>query len=402
MKIGIISTYKWLKKWDNYGTLFQNYALQKYLRNHGHQTYWIRAGGGRLRHKEDELSGVRSEPDMSRGLVAGSLSFFLRMKKSFVRRIHDRRYQLKIDDFNRANPRNFHEFFYKYVPHTEHEYKQAELIANPPAADAYIAGSDQIWGYVSSLYFLGFGSASTKRIAYAASAPWGSLSAEWFALAREEVKRFDAVSVREVDGLDVCLSIGRRDAVQVLDPTMLLDKEDYLSLVTAEGHDKVFDRPLVLCYFISMWKLGQVPWPAIERFAIKQEADLKVVPLQGSELIFPSKYVFTPSPTEWLNAYDKSSCVLTNSFHGVLFAIIMRKPFLVVLLKGQNARENCRFISILEALGLAERILEGESNKVTDSDIARKMFVDICWDSVESRLKSLRYTSESFLLTSLQ
>jgi len=82
--------------------------------------------------------------------------------------------------------------------------------------------------------------------------------------------------------------------------------------------------------------------------------------LQGSELAIPENFVFTPSPAEWLNAYAQADCVLTNSFHGTVFAILMRKPFLVVTQNGKTATENGRFYSILGKLGLESRIFNRE------------------------------------------
>ena len=403
MRIGIVSAYPWLKKWDNYGTLLQNYALQRHLQSQGHNTYWIRATNARSQpprgsHKKNALG----DPGLLARLIPGYRRSYLtnliaHLKKRKKAALHE-----KIKRFNSAHPRHFDEFFSKHIHHTRKEYTFEELVTHPPNADAYIAGSDQIWGSSSPLYFLGFGPSSTKRIAYAVSAPWSSLDPEWFEVVREEIRRFDAVSVRERAGLHVCLQLGRSDVIQVLDPTMLLDRKEYLALAEAEGARRVFERPLLLCYFLNAWDLKELPWLAVKELASKLRVDLKVIPLQGSELIIPDEYVLAPTPAEWINAFAESHYIVTNSFHGVLFAIIMRKPFLAILPQGSIARENSRIISILELLGLSDRAFPSNSCATKVADLYKTLLKPIDWSSIGILVERLRRTSITFLSNALR
>lgn len=381
MRIGIISCDGWLLLWDNYGTLFQNYALQTYLRKRGHETFWIL---------------TRSE---KRSLKEVFLRVFFRPKtvlsfarSVFVSQVIRRKERVLLERFNVAHPRSFNLFFNKYIPHTEQRYSDADLIQSPPSANCYIVGSDQVWSGVTVKTFLGFGEKHALRIAYAVSTSWKNKDGAWLGKAREMLPVFNDVSVREPEGLDVCTNAGRSDAVHVCDPTLLLEKEDYLKVVQAEGADAAFPKKTVLAYFLNIKKLSELPWNAVVEFAQNREADLKVVPLQGAELAIPEEYVYTPSPAEWLNAYDKADCILTNSFHGTAFAIIMRKPFLVVLQKGKTEGENCRFFSILKKLGLESRIFDSSKGK-----IAAQMDEAIDWDCVAEKLNAFRSFSRQFL-----
>lgn len=346
MKIGIISCDGWLRLWDNYGTLFQNYALQTHLRRLGHETFWIMTGHASAPLRE-RLARVVAQP---RKLLAFA-------KSQAISRTIGARERRKIKAFNAEHPRNFPAFFEQNIPHTSRRYTAQDLKNLPPEANAYIVGSDQVWGSVSTTTFLDFGDASVRRIAYAASTAWSTRSREWLDAATQKLPRFDAVSVREPEGVVVCARAGRKDVRHVCDPTLLLERNDYMQLVRAAGDDRPFPRKTVLAYFLNVKKLSALPWREVVNFAREREAELKVVPLQGSELAVPEANVFTPSPTQWLNAYDKADCVLTNSFHGTAFAVIMRKPFLVVLQCGKTESENCRFFSILKKLGLENRIL---------------------------------------------
>ncbi len=388
MKIGIVSLYGWLKLWDNYGSLLQNYALQVRLKQWGHETYWIRT----------RVDPSASAPSPTEGFWPS-----LRALARWGLRITGWRSKGdKQREFDRNHPRRFAPFFATHVPHTDREYTVDELLDNPPNADAYIVGSDQVWRDPTPLNLLAFGPQSVKRVAYAVSAPWTALSPEWYATAAPEVKRLQAISVRELEGLRVCSEMGRSDAVQTVDPTLLLDRDDYRSLIRAEEDDLPFEQPLALAYFVNVLRRRDVPWTALRAFAANNGMDLRVVPLQGSELIFPSKYVYTPSPTEWLNAFDKAECVVTNSYHGTLFALIMRRPFLALLQGGPTSAQNSRFFSILEPLGLSERIVSRrEADVASVRDVERRMFTEIDWTDVEARLAGLRERSETFLLDSL-
>jgi hypothetical protein len=390
MKIGIVSLYGWLRLWDNYGTLLQNYALQSYLNEHGHETYWIRTKPTETPREPDEHSAT----DILRSPV--KLARWLKWQ------LHGKPKRSRMERFNREHPRDFEAFLERRVPHTSEELTEARLFETPPPADAYIVGSDQVWRDVTGLNFLAFAPPDVPRIAYGVSAPWPVLSEEWYEEAAARVEGFRAISVREVEGLETCARLGRPDAAYVMDPTLLLTREDYLALVGAEAMDESFPGPVVLGYFVNVRKLSQIPWTGIMGFARTRRAELRVVPLQGSELIIPDRHVFVPSPAGWINAFDKAERVVTNSFHGALFAVLMRKPFLVFLQTGSTAAENCRFHSALGTLGLDRRILTAEEwDGASSEDIGRWMEAEIDWDAVDIRLREFRRVSEAFLLDAL-
>ncbi len=387
MKIGIVSMYGWLRLWDNYGTLLQNYSLQSYLNSLGHDTYWIRNKPTTTPRKPNEYSA--GEVLRSPGLLVQWLIWLL--SRGF-----------RMEKFKRENPRYFAAFMEKWVPHTSEELTVEDLLEAPPPADAYIVGSDQVWRTVTPLNFLAFGSLKVPRIAYAVSAPWPALSDEWFSQATVEIERFQSVSVREVDGLKACARIGRPDAVYAADPTLLLTREDYMQLVRADGSDESFPNPVMLGYFVNVRKISGIPWKGIKNFARTKDLELRIVPLQGSELVIPDHYVFTPSPGQWINAFDKSECIVTNSFHGALFALLMHKPFLVFLQTNRTASENCRFSSTLGTLGLKSRMVAAkEWEGASSADITCWMEAEIDWEAVNARLHLFRQSSKEFLIDAL-
>jgi hypothetical protein len=390
MRIGIVSLYGWLKIWDNYGTLLQNYALQSFLKRHGHDTFWIRT----------RVSPIADSS--SRKGVVGIANRLRDLISRIIRPLRGPSWQERIASFNRRYPRHFGRFLERFVPHTAMEYSIEELRADPPEADAFIVGSDQVWRDVTPLNFLDFGAPSALRIAYAVSAPWPSLSATWKALASEQVKRLAFVSVREQEGLPIAADIGRPEAVQVVDPTLLLKRSDYLDLLRSDDADQDLDDDFVLAYFVNVRSLKDIPWVSTRELARATALRLRVIPLQGSELVVPEEHILTPSPSGWVNAFDKCTYALTNSFHGALFAVTMHKPFLVLLQTGSTAAENCRFYTALAPLGLGHRILSSAGWKTASAkELEDRLSATIDWEQVDVALEGLRKQSESYLLGAL-
>lgn len=390
MRIGIVSLYGWLKLWDNYGTLLQNFALQTFLRQQGHNTFWIRTRP--------------TLPEVSRAqrLWCEILFYCRALLRMLVIPLLGKPTSARLTEFNQRNPRYFREFMIRHVPTSSREHTISELTEEPPKVDALIVGSDQVWRDVTRLNFLDFGPQCLRRIAYGVSAPWPSLADRWFESAIQYTPRFDAVSVREIEGLEVCKRLGRADAIHVVDPVLLLDESHYLNVVRQDGEDNEFPSPVVLGYFVNINKSEDIPWEATSGFARARGVDLRVVPLQGAELVVPEEYIFTPSPSAWINAFHKSNCVMTNSYHGALFAIVMKKPFLVFLQSGTSSHENCRFSSALEPLGLYDRVFTTDNwREVTPKMLDDLMSRPIDWGKVGAALARWREESAEFLIDAL-
>ena len=115
--------YGWLRLWDNYGTLLQNYSLQSYLNSLGHETYWIRNRPTSISKKPNEYS-VTEMLRSPRLLVQWMIWLFSKGSR--------------MEKFKREHPRNFAAFMEKWVPHTSEELTVEELLETPPPADAYI------------------------------------------------------------------------------------------------------------------------------------------------------------------------------------------------------------------------------------------------------------------------
>ena len=274
LKIGIISLYGWLKLWDNYGTLLQNFALQSFLQKRGHDTFWIRTRTipppQNLLKKTsiDSIAGLRS---------------FLRFLATPILGTPRSKILAK---FNASHPRYFNEFMARHTPTTLQEFTIEELVDTPPEVDALIVGSDQVWRDVTRVNFLDFGPHHIKRVAYAVSAPWPALDEYWLKSAVKYTPQFDAIAVREVEGVEVCNKLGRGDAVHVLDPVLLHDASHYLDVIRQDEQDRQFPAPFVLGYFVNIQNIEQIPWESTVGFSRARGDSLLAVPMQGAELVW--------------------------------------------------------------------------------------------------------------------
>ena len=352
MKIGIL-TFWWSE--DNYGQQLQAYALQRYLRDAGHDAFLIR-----YNHEND----------------LGRTNFFVRLLKALNPVILFRYFAQKkrIADSkneNELHSRHFCEFRKKYFKFSDKAYSSfEELKLNPPEADVYIVGSDQVWNFgngnlriIKNLihsYFLDFGKTKTKRISYAAS--WGRNN--FFGNEKGEIqnllKNFDSISVREKNGINLCEQIGCNDVKWVCDPTLLLNAHVYRNIYKEEKIQPPSNK-YILFYYLENG--GNFDKKAVWNFA--REKNLEVQYVTGNACIDNFDKIFATVP-EWLCLVDNAEYVITNSFHCCVFSILFEKKFAAIKLDGLNSGMNSRLESLFEMTGCSERYITDNDFKILD------------------------------------
>lgn len=260
--------------------------------------------------------------------------------------------------------------------------------------DAFIVGSDQTWRpkYVSDItcYYLGFvpKEARVKRIAYAPSfgtEDW-EYSSELTAFCRELIQRFDAVSVREESGVQLCREHYGIDATHILDPTMLLDKSDYLKTTGVELKEND-----ILSYYLldnSESKISLVNKICGELHLKSQRVNTET---ENSAALLSER--IAPSIEKWIAGFAHSKFIIADSFHAMVFAILFNKPFLII---ANPHRGLARFESILKKLGLESRMVFYPENVSTDI-----LCKSIDWTSVNMKLQEERIKSKRFIISAL-
>ena len=371
MKIGIL-TFWWGS--DNYGQILQAFALQKYLKSQGHDAYLVRY--------KPKAVGLRAK--LKRVLSVSTLWSYLKSRKSAKRS----------SEFQRAHPRYFSEFVRTRFTLSPRTYSSLDdLRKNPPEADAYGVGSDQVWNKSVGLnnfgraWFLDFGSDTVRRFSYAASFGMKNLPEDYRRFFSPLLRRFDAISVREAEGVEFSTHMGRPDASLVCDPTLLLSKDDYCSLIS-DMSDKSDGKSLV-CYMLG--HACDFPKESINAFIRENNLELHYVPSQGAESRDYYSEIETPTIEGWLQLYRDAEYVVTNSFHGTVFAILMQKKFLVLPLSGRSGAMNGRLATLLASVGLSDRLLK---NRDDFSGILRR---EIDWRGVSLEISKIREKGFSFL-----
>ena len=265
--------------------------------------------------------------------------------------------------------------------------------------DAFVVGSDQVWrpkyfvGDIENAFLAFTRGYDVKRIAYAASFGTEDLEYEYTTL--EECSKllaeFDAVSVREASAVTMCSEWFDCDsAVNVADPVLLLTMKEYSAI--AAGTSSRPCKGKVLSYILDKSPAKQVILNLVSRWTSRDVYDASVTPTDRN-IPLPNRVV--PPMEEWLSCFEDAEYVVTDSFHGCVLSLIFHKPFLVI---GNAHRGMARFLSLLETVGLENRLVQG----IDPDDDGEYWLEPIDWDDVDERLKSFRDKSMDYLNIALK
>lgn len=345
MKIGII-THPLIY---NYGGILQNYALQQVLQEMGHEVCTI-----------DKLPKIALKTKV---LSLGKRSLLKISGKSIKLRGWQTQKEGAIINKNTRG------FVKQYIKSTDSISTNAEInkIHKIYGFEAYVVGSDQVWRRNetrgNNLEFLDFleNNKQVKKVAYSASfgvSEW-EFNAEETKKFQQLSQLFDSISVREDAGVQLCKDYLKVDALHLLDPTMLLPKDNFISLVKAENIKRsegalfsyVLDRNNKKREIIKQIseELG------MEAFEVMPEQNYKMVVKDGFDI---NKCVF-PKIEQWLRAFMDAEFIVTDSFHGTAFSILFNKPFVAIVNKKRGAS---RFHSLLKTFGLENRAITEEKS----------------------------------------
>lgn len=376
MKIAILT----LPLHVNYGGNVQNFALQHTLHKLGHDVVTINC-------QEDNVSSLR---------------YCLSTLKRLIQQPKNSRHFIFTKNEKRYISQNHKKFIDDYINLTiPVEFSSLNSFFEKNKFDAVFVGSDQVWRpkYTPCIesYFLDFIKDNTviKKISYAAS--FGSDKWEYNSQQQSNCKsliqKFNALSVRESIGTDMCEEYFGVKAQHVLDPTMLLTKEEYIDVFKNDnlpnnkgglfnytldvGDEKSF---LIKDIALSLNMKCFTTYP--ER---TKKNTVFIRDLNGYRY---------PSVQAWLKSFFDADFIITDSFHGTVFSIIFNKPFIAL---SNQERGAARFISLLKMFNL-------ESRLVTNVQKFDKKIIedDIDYEVVNERLEKLRSSSLSFIKDALK
>lgn len=370
---------------NNYGATLQCYALSKFIQQQGHETM------------------ILNVPLQKAGALRSKVSLWKRVKGRFKRTFNivseNTRYprspkQLKQDRmFADKNMKLFDQFRDKYFDNLTHEYIiEEDFEKDYPKADLYIVGSDQVWNvwvtnYQYPIFFFSFVKHVCRRISYAACMG-GNTN---FEFTNDEISKislllskFDSISVRDKTGIDILKNRFNVSALQVLDPTFLIDSYDELL------KDSSIDASN--CMFNFKFIINDAWVEVIKTIAgdlnLEIRMDTCLIPIDGLP--------FHPlcGVQDWLKLIKTADFVFTDSFHGMVFCILFRKQFIATpSYKGGEER----YFDLASKFGLEDRVF----TTVSEVKKAKVWHKRIDYDKVYAKMGPLRDASRNYLIEQL-
>lgn len=297
---------------DNFGSVLQTFATQEIVKRFGYEgeivnyrrencsyEYQKKAAFDRYRQRGDFLS-----------LYVFSKILELRWAIIFKRRF-----------------RVFENFRNKYLNLTKKYSSLEELKQNPPYADAYITGSDQVWnveynGGVLGEYFLEYAPENSLRIALSASIGTENISQDEMQIMKKYVDRYDGISVRESTAVRTLQQLGYNSAIQVIDPTLMLTKQQWVDKLQLKHSEKTG----VLLYQLNE---NQKMIDFATKLARENNIPLYIISASCKKANCEYKVVNNCSPEKFLELMYCSDYVVTDSFHGTAFSFNFNKDVFV-------------------------------------------------------------------------
>lgn len=368
MKI-LIST---IHRGFNMGSALQTYALSEILKNLGHVPVILDYIPNRMNLREK---------------IVHHIKIIFSFKSSF----NDRYLSVRGIAILMSNNIVYHRFFKKHINLTKSYYTYEEILHDTAIKyyDAYMTGSDQVWNSIHNrgidfVYFLGFAPGNKPRVAYASSFGKNELDHEEATIIEKFLSRYRAVSVREKSAVKILNSIGI-DGVNVLDPTLLLNKDDW----TKRMPKIKIKNKFLLIYSVEPNKIKLIEY-AVQ---IAKLLNLKIYMVEWGVKKYPKvdKMINFISPLCVLSYFVDACYIVASSFHGTALAINFNKQFISI----QPEKFNTRVVSILEITGLTDRLMDEHSFSI------EKATEIIDYSNVNCILAKERGKSISFIENSL-
>ena len=332
MKIGIFTQ----PLHTNYGGILQNYALQTVLKRMGHEPWTIRKKDSVYRYCRSKVSRFVKDKILHKDNIPPTQAEYNIIAK------------------------NLNEFVEKNINTTEkiNLYKKKGELEKYDF-DAFIVGSDQVWRprYNRNILnnYLDFldENSKTKKIAYAASFgvdKW-EYSHELTTQCRGLAQSFDTISVREESAIDLCKKNLHVEAKQVLDPTLLLDENDYLSLSNQRFRPK---KKTLAAYVLDVSTEKQkIVNDISKKFGLETITIMPTRKYTRKNKNYINECIYCPV-SAFIETIYQSDYVVTDSYHGTIFSIIFNKPFISI---SNERRGISRFNALLGMFSLKNRLI---------------------------------------------
>ena len=320
-KIAIVT----LMGYENYGNRFQNFAAQQVLKRLDYEVTTLMIDFqniGKFKRFLDIF--IKNATKDAIGIVYKKLTSEIKNRLfCFLKQEEIKKEKIEKDTNIQRLVALRKSSFYKFVEDTTHVTVVKKTSSmRKDQFKYYVIGSDQVWnpyGQLPTPYdFLSFAS-KEKRISYSASFGVSNIPKQFASHYRRGLNGIPNISVREEAGAKIVKELTGRDVPVLVDPTMMLDAEDWRKIAQPIRQEP--EGEYLLTFF-----LGQVSNE--RRSKIQNIADKEgYITINLNDISDPERYVIAPD--EFVSYIDKASFIVTDSFHGTVFSILFNKPFVV-------------------------------------------------------------------------
>lgn len=358
-KVGIITIVDYV----NYGNRLQNYAAQQVLQSLGLEVYTI---SNTPKKKSLAKTGKESLSQRLKKLI--SLSYLsiwnkvtLKLEESLQKKKYNKLKEMKRDSFK--------DFSKKYIKETEYTIRGDNIPEDlAKKFDFFSIGSDQIWNpdyrNESAFDFATFAPAE-KRIAWSPSFGVSKLPAGCQEKYRQWISGINHLSVREEAGAQIIRELTGKEADVLVDPTLMLTKEQWLSV--SRISEKKPKAKYLLTYFVGKGLQENLRW--IKKAAASRNLEI----VHMASIKDPER--FDTDPGGFIDYIKDAALFCTDSFHGIIFSIHMETPFVVFERTGRGLPMSSRTETLLGKFDMENRVFkEQKSNpdKLFDLDFSHK------------------------------
>jgi len=372
---------------NNYGTSLQAYATIKVLQDNGFDVRIIRY------NKQRGLFGtIKALPKYLRSGGGGEL--IIRINKK-IQSVFRPNFRLENSLRDHAVEEGFKETIFE--PLCDYYDNYEEMSKASSTYDVCLVGSDQLWhpmGFASGFYNLMFVNDSVPKIAYAASFGVSSIPKFQHEGTKKYLERIDWISVREQKGKEIVETLSNAKADFVCDPTMLMTKKEWEDF--SASSKKNINEPYIFVYF-----LGERPEIRKKAKELAKRTGCKLVVMRHVD-----KYIkmddkfgdiapYDINPRDFVNLLSKANYVVTDSFHGTIFSIMLEKKFITFyrVPTFKSGSTHSRIDSLLEKFDLTCRLYK--------DDIYSQAVADIDYSTVSQKVEEFRQYSKALLLKHL-
>lgn len=362
MKIGVIT----LHRAENYGSVLQTFALQYKLNELGHEVDILDYHPERYTNSGwlKRLKGKSPKFNNPFILLAAKILIY----PSYLRK--EKIFEAYVNKYLNLHPTKFA---------TNEDAKNLSF-----DEDAFCTGSDQVWNShwnecVEKALFLDFVPKGKLVFSYAASIGLSELPKDEVDITSKLLNKYEYLSVREDSGVKILNNLGRKDAVQCLDPTLLLSKEEWNKYTNDKFKGKNYILTYNLHHDVEIDKLAN---------ELSRKYDLPVwnISYNWHDIIRKGHLCWCPPVEDFLGLIKHAKFVIADSFHATVFSLVFERQFVTITPEIASSRIS----SILNLLGIGER----NQNKFIDTSMMEKA---IDYKTVKYKLAEEQKVSIDFL-----